>query len=746
MFIKKMGVVTLSSAIALSGIIPASNVLAASAVKTEQVAQEVKAGGSVVNVEKEKLIERARSLFPEKFEGFTDQEFHANFNTYPLGEGTERYGLHFFKEVKNGEHISGNVEFAGKDLTLVSYHFSPVDTTDALYPPKVTKKQAEMIANDFLKKMNLNQYRLTENDLLYYSSMNRPLTEPVEYSFTFEKLENGIPVQDQNVTITVLGNGEVTQFYQNRFVDKTTYDSGKPLLTKEEALKKVKDQLAVQLRYMVDHNYQTDQTNVELMYVPVPTISGVDAKTGKLKVGDAFVSEKPKESNTTLLAEKSSPKVSSPLTKEQAKKMAEDILKPKEDNVKLVIEGINEIEREGIKMYSVQYMYQTGSSGSGSSFEINKETGEILNFHNIARDRYYELQAEKDIKPNLSEEDALKKAVEYINQYAYSNLDEYAYPTELAANHYQKHSNEYYFHFPRVINGIIVNGNGISVSVSGEDGELFSLNVNSTNVEKWPDVNRAVDMKKALAAIKEKIDVKLQYVNHDNNQKLYQLFYSITTNKNHSYFDAISGTWKKYSYVGEQPNVDEISHPWAAEELNFMISANIIQVDDPSSFNPDRAVTKGEALNIIYKSLARFYNYPEPIDAQRQTTFKNIKEDHPLYEIIERSAQQDIIDTTANTFNVDEKLTREELAFWFARAMGLQLIAEHPEIYKLDFVDAEEMNGKYRGHIAITNALGILAKDVNNEFNPKSEVTLAELAVSNVRLAKIASEMNIQLR
>lgn len=749
---KKIGAVSLSSAIVLAGVLPAFDVSAASKITTviEEVSQQATVAENIVDVEQEKLIEKLRTLFPEKFNFVADQDFRVDFHPYGIDENTQVYNLHFFKEIGNGKYIDGNFGFAGKDLALVSYNYSPQDLSDAIYPPKVSKEDAQAIAAKFLANMVQNEkYRLSEDNYMYNFGMNRPLTEPVEYHFLFDKLENGIPVLGQTVNVTVLGNGEVSQFYKGSITENATYESAGQVVSKEDALAKLNGQLALDLQYWIDRDHLENKSNVALTYVSNPPITGVHAKTGEIKIGDSYLKTMPAKQQLKMLADGPLNKSVQPLTKEQARAIAEKILAPKEENVKLLIENVQEIERNGIQVYSIDYMYRTGSSGHGSSFQINKQTGEITSYHNITSNEL-EFQANKDSKPTISKEEALKKAVDNVKEYAYQNMNQHAYPMESQDNNYQTFSNDYYFYFPRIKNGLIVGGNGISVSVSAKDGKLLSLNTNFDQMNEWPDVKAAITVDKAMEPFKDNLDLKLFYTNSETNRDHYNLSYILNMKKKDSYFNALTGKWEKqlnYMVNDDQTKKTQIEHPWAAEELNFLIEANIIQVKDPATFNPNQSVARGEALEIIYKSLSRFYNYRDVGENKSQTnTFENIKQDHPLFEIVERAAIQEIIDSSSKTFDIDQKLTREELAFWYARALGLQIVAEQDDLYKFDFADVKEMNNQYKGHIALMNALDVLQKDANNEFNPHDEVTLAELAVSTIRLAKLATEMNIEFQ
>ena len=98
-----------------------------------------------------------------------------------------------------------------------------------------------------------------------------------------------------------------------------------------------------------------------------------------------------------------------------------------------------------------------------------------------------------------------------------------------------------------------------------------------------------------------------------------------------------------------------------------------------------------------------------------------------------------LLNRIIKNFDFDSPITREELAAWYIRVLGLEQAAKHSSIYKLDFADANKVQIEYTGYVALANSMGLLKTDQNN-FNPDQEVTYAELAVSTIRLAHEMSE------
>ena len=98
-----------------------------------------------------------------------------------------------------------------------------------------------------------------------------------------------------------------------------------------------------------------------------------------------------------------------------------------------------------------------------------------------------------------------------------------------------------------------------------------------------------------------------------------------------------------------------------------------------------------------------------------------------------------VIKPTTKNFDVDSQVTREEIAVWYVRTLGLEQAAKHSDIYKLGFADANKVKKEYTGYVALASSMGLFETE-QNKFNPDQAITYAELAVSTIRLAHEMSE------
>lgn len=728
--VKKLGLIVTSTVLSFGMFSSLANASPTEHGQLEKVRIQVASTDNVIT--KEQLVKKFREIFPNQFDFLKASDFQVNSShIYPEDE-TVRHDLYFMKMI-DGKRVYGNIGFVGEDLDIEYFSYQPPNVKDALFPAKVSKDEARKIAEDFMKKfLDGKDYQLEADTYDYYPQ--QILTEPIRYSFTFSQTKNQVSIADQRMDVSVLGNGEVVSFYKMFPQSNTsTFADVAQLKDKNEMVKQVKANLSVELNYQINYDYQTGDRSAELIYRPTARLQGVEAATGKWMTADGYTTDFPGKTKIEALTEKPLPAKQDGITVEEAKKIAEQFLAIDSDKVKLKIESIHEMENyNGQEVIYVQYMYQHPTGGSGASIEINKKTGEVVSYYNT-RDHLLTDMGEEPKKDNaLSKQEALAKAVEYVKEWIPSYLHMYAMPLE--EPYFDERVGMYQFAFPRVMNGIIVTGDQIHVGIAA-DGSLNSLQVNYQELENWPSSDNVISEQEAKKILEETLDLKLTYMKHAKNQteNHYDLVYVPVFNDDpFSYVNANTGEWNNL-FNGKDSIT--VSHPWAQEELNYLINAKVLDVKDAKSFNGDAAISRGEALKVLMNSLSYFYHGSYYYGQENTNqTFDNIDPKHPLYQEIERAVETGIIKAGTKEFNVDAPITREELSVWMIRVLGLEQAAKDNSIFTLSFADAEKVQSANAGYVAMANSMG-LVKAEQNRFNPDREVTYAELAVSTIRLA-----------
>ncbi|MGY3189139.1 YcdB/YcdC domain-containing protein [Lysinibacillus sp. TE18511] len=726
---KKLGIILTSTAFSVGVLSPMAQASANVKESPERVAIQV--DSKETKVTKSMLVKQVQTLFGDKFNFVTENDFNMGQGHYYNDDKTVRYELFFHKTI-DGKDIYGGFTFKGDDLELENFHYQPANVADAIYPAKYSKAEAKKVAEDFLKKMpNTANYKLRE-DLMYDDfGFSRPISEPISYSFTYSPTHNGVPFSDESMHIEVLANGEIVGMYRNtESTSKATFDSLEQKKSEADILAQIRENLSVELRYYIDYSYGTDEAIAKLVYVPT-NFMGVNALNGQWQTMNGFTSQVPKTKGVEKLSAQPLEPRKKNITLAEVEELAQSLLKVDSDKVKLRIESIDEIENEnGETIYSVNYSYDYGNRGVGASFEVNKATGELINFWNISDEA---LEKDDKVEP-ISKDAALEKALGYVKEWAPSYIHNYSKPIEEPI--YDKNSKQYYFSFPRIVNGIAVVGDEISVNI-GADGKLQGLNVSNHKVDNWPSVNKAVSADKVKAMYSDDAKLNLQYAKQDGEgNSHYNLVYSPVYNGSlFNVVDATTGEW--LHKIDDSKELPAISHPTAGGELTYLLRQNVLDVKDPANFNADTAVTKGEALKILVKSLSWGHDYGRGNDKQ---SFKNIDKKHPLYGTVEQAVSMGMLQP-ADQFAEDATLTRQELAEWLVRVLDLEKVAKHSDIYKLNFTDAGSIDPAYAGYVALVSAMGLMDAQ-QNKFNATEKVTYADLAVSTVRLAKAVNENN----
>ena len=722
---RKIGVILTASALSVGMLSSAAS--ASSTTETQSYNVIAQVASSDILVSKEDLLKKFKSSFPGIFDSVKASEFYLHSYESPY-EQTTRYSMSFHKQDK-GKETSGSIEFIGEDMEIQSFYYEPVATADALFPAKVSKDEAKKIANEFMNKyIKDGSYKLEEGvDQFYYSS--QILTRPIRHYFSFSKMHDGVPIGDQRVNVTVLGSGEIVEFSRSTPSKSSTFDDVKKTKEANVVLNQIKDNLTAKLQYQITPIEESNKYEVKLVYKP--EILSVNAITEEWFNGYEFLKEYPAHKGNQMLVEKALPVKHHSMTKEEAKKTAENLLKVDSSKVKLTIQSVDEMTNyNGQDVISVQYMYNySNGSGSGSSIEFDKKTGELVRFHNMHQEIKETLE-EKQEEKALSYNDALTKAVEYAKEYLPSYVHQYALPTEVI---YADPRSGYYFSFPRIVDGVPVLGDQINVNIH-KDGALSNISIDRPQIDEWPSKDKVISEKEAEETFKKSVTLKTSYMKEYLKQEsnhYYLVSSPLFNEEEYQFLEANTGKWFNQYNREVMP---EVSHPTAADELNYLIQSKVLTVKDAKAFNGDAAVSKGEAIKIMMNSLTyMYYSYPMGESENIKQTFTNVDTKHPSYQAIERAIEYGVIVADKPTFDVDTPITKEELAVWYIRALGLEEAAKQTKIFKNDFTDSKKIKAEYTGYVALADSLGLVKAD-KNQFNPTKQVTYAELAVSTIRL------------
>lgn len=167
--------------------------------------------------------------------------------------------------------------------------------------------------------------------------------------------------------------------------------------------------------------------------------------------------------------------------------------------------GFNEFNNRAA--YSLNWNAPEQPAGS-FSVEVDATNGDILNIFQ------WEEQMKPAFKlPVLSAEDAEKIATDLVSKLASKHLGEMQLVKDnqqvLTLDYSQPFT--YNFQWIRLVNGIQFPGNGVNISISGEDGQLVSYNFNWTPDLVFPSAANVITPEKAREVFANTPMLELQY-------------------------------------------------------------------------------------------------------------------------------------------------------------------------------------------------------------------------------------------
>lgn len=744
-FRKRMSAITLATVIGLASVVPSVSAMSSDYVREQAMSQkqQIKIANyeSDTEIDKAVLLRKLHDLFPGRFDFLTDSDLNVHQYYYPEEpEEHVRIGVNISKKLKE-DHFYGDITFIGDDYYVESFYLDSPNKEGAYYPAAKSKSEIEKIARSFIEKMpNGSSYELKQIEDTSSWGGNQTLTEPITFHVTFEKKHDGIPIIGQERYMSVLGNGHIIHYYGGEYLEgQSTFESKEGIISEQAAREKFLSTVDFELQYLLYPDYSFGEMKPVLTYAPMPSIYGIKAKDGSFFNGESFVESIETTKGVKLIVNEPIKTETNSISEKEAKQIAEQLLPKTIGEWKLNIHGVYLDKWSKQEIYQVNYMYERKGDGYGGNLAIAKDTGEIVNY-------YHALAYIDDEKgsQNVSREQAEIKAVEAIKTYLPTQAHLYSYPIERVDPIYSIYrENErgiHYFNFPMVKNGVIVRDGVLSIEISSKDGSLVSLN--RPMLEEglvWADPKNAIDKEKATKALEEALTLKLVYTqlyNNDSNQ--YYLMYQPQVSEEQSFFDAISGKWMNMKDDKKGVDIPGIKGHWAEKEIRYLTEAKILTAIDGLAANKE--VTKAAALEVVMKSIESFSDYPYYYNQDQKPTFANIDKEHPLFKVVERAVSRGVL-TGKESLNLNETITREELAVWYIRGLGLEKVAKHEKIFKLPFKDSNSVSKDKVGYIALANAYEIFIGDKDGKFNPKRNATLGELAVSSFKYGKKASEL-----
>ncbi|MEN6461713.1 MAG: YcdB/YcdC domain-containing protein [Syntrophomonas sp.] len=599
----------------------------------------------------------------------------------------------------------------------------------------LTREQAQQIAKQFLVKMipdKAGTLKLKTDDPLY-SLYDRNIR--LYYNFTWQREVNGMPVDWDNISIGVDSYTGLVTHYNYSWNEAELPALGE-LLNREQLQEKLQKNMVLVAYYRYEYD-RYGQSNAKIIPVYRLNINSnsVDARSGSFldyygrTVSNnnlkAYDQDYMPPANAAAINE--TPWPTKQVDPEIAKKAAQDFFITMGYKGEIRKSGGGSSSGLGYRDEHWSYNLQDAKLENKLQVNVNAFTGEVVGFHLNNNNN------SNDGKANLSYDQALSKAKVAVQKYDPDKIDEIA----LNRNMYgDDNSSNYNYQFARLVNGIPFNRDRIMITVDGNSGEIiaYSREWRPVQCEALP---KLISLDEAKAQIWSQNALTLSYIFPRDNQ------YKATGESIPVYrlpsVEINACTGKPISITNENNEMsiqkETWDGHWAAPALsllktNGLITNKAIQADD--------AISRRNVLKVLLTATnpRSYYGDEENCELQLTDIPANDEDQGSFKMAINRG-----IIKNQGKFEPEQSITREELAVWLIKSLGLQKAAAIKNRIDTPVIDSNKISLDKVNYVGLAYGLGLITSDPTGCFQPSKNVTWAEMATIAGRIAPLAMEV-----
>ncbi|OOB77646.1 MAG: hypothetical protein BEN18_09985 [Epulopiscium sp. Nuni2H_MBin001] len=172
------------------------------------------------------------------------------------------------------------------------------------------------------------------------------------------------------------------------------------------------------------------------------------------------------------------------------------------------------------------------------------------------------------------------------------------------------------------------------------------------------------------------------------------------------------------------PSLSQLQGHPARTDIEKLYSMGIYDVN-PIAFSPNQAITRGEYITMLVKTLG--IELPD-VTSRRAVLmdFEDVAKTDPNYQYIYAAYNAGLINST--TVNPDDYITREELIVFNVRALGLQRLGLGIPTIQTSFMDDSKISNYAKSSLYVAGQIGIIPNS-NGYIFPDMNVSYADCAV-----------------
>lgn len=631
------------------------------------------------------------------------------------------WSLHWQSSEKQPDRISINVEVDALSGRVTGYNsWSTAAEPQAL---TYTREEARALAEDWFGKLVPAELRTALR--FVDAPMNTSYYGGTEYRFTWERMEQGYPVEDEGASIAIdARSGELTD-YSLTWREGRTFQLPATVLTQAEAEAAARPHLGMTLQYRNYTERGTDEGQWRLVYAPLTGLPYVDQEGRLLDYNGAIA--KPNREPRLLDSPQTPYRVpTSPLDRDAALAIAAAATGRTDPPVS------SSYQESGADTKSYEWSFSWRREAGGEiSATVDAQTGGLTRLYSWSGD---EEPLKEGEEPPVSRQEAEGTAIAFVQTRRPDLAGRILYLPGPEQHDNPKRLFEHSFRFTQAQNGVLVDGRDMWVDVNARTGEVsyFYSNSSARGEEEFPAADGVIGVEKALDAYLTAMGLRLSWVSlwskEVDEQLPPQLLWTSDDRLPLTAVDAFTGApldWEGRDLIEAARRPSDIAGHFAEREIELLWNRGVLELTD-GKFMPDELATAAE--------LARWIVLAKGLQPYPFADFGGMGAAEPLAQKLADSAESPYFGAAfragimrpedfAEGADLNGPVSRELFALWAVRAMAYTRAAEMEARIALPFADAEQVGAKYHNAVALLAGFGIISGDGANRFHPQAPIT-----------------------
>ncbi|NOU97439.1 hypothetical protein GC093_30070 [Paenibacillus sp. LMG 31456] len=263
---------------------------------------------------------------------------------------------------------------------------------------------------------------------------------------------------------------------------------------------------------------------------------------------------------------------------------------------------------------------------------------------------------------------------------------------------------------------VIAQGNGKTVSINEFKGAYLPRNI---------EVPAGIDLTKATGVLYNPTTREMTFV-----PTLFQTVDGKT-------FATIQRQGNSiYAIVEANKSFNDLNGHWAKEDVQLLVSKLLINGRSDTAFVPEGDITRAEFATLLVKGLG--------LTEDKSSKFKDVSASDWYAGFVGAASKAGLVDgLSADTFEPNANITREQMAALISRAMNIVGKEKAADVKKVDvFKDQTAISTWAKESVAQTIDAKIMNGKSADLFDPSANSTRAESAVVLKRLLQYISFIN----